>query len=461
MGKTVASDFYADPRIQQAKELLKSVVADHSKKITGVKAADPELKKSFDEQLKEFGQNRGGALYYPYLGSGIGNGALVELEDGSVKYDFITGIGVHYFGHSHPTVIGAQVEAAVANTTMNGHLQQNSDSAKLVKFLLQQANKNGAQLAHCFLTSSGAMANENALKICFQKRAPANRVLAFSKNFSGRTLAIAQITDKAAYRQGLPDTLKVDYLPFYCEGNHENSIETTTKILQELIYRYPGQHSCMIIEPIQGEAGSWVGNKEFFAKICEILKKNNISIFVDEVQTFGRTSELFAFQYFGLDQYADVVTIGKMSQVCATLFKEDHKPKPGLISQTFTSSSSAIRSGYAILSEMVENGYLGENGKINKMGNYFRNKLQELNKKYPGKIDGPYGVGAMIAMTLFKGDEEKNKKFTFKFYENGVLSFSAGGNPTRIRMLMPVGAVTEKDIDNVTAILEKTINEIE
>src|SRR5690606_20588693 len=140
MGKTVASAFYTDPRIQQAKELLKSVVADHSKKITGVKAADPELKTSYDEMLKEFGQNRGGALYYPYLGSGIGNGALVELEDGSVKYDFITGIGVHYFGHSHPTVIGAQVEAAVANTTMNGHLQQNSDSAKLVKFLINQAN---------------------------------------------------------------------------------------------------------------------------------------------------------------------------------------------------------------------------------------------------------------------------------------------------------------------------------
>jgi 4-aminobutyrate aminotransferase-like enzyme len=54
--------------------------------------------------LQEFAADRGGKLFYDYIGSGIGNGPLVELADGSVKYDFITGIGVHYFGHSHPGV---------------------------------------------------------------------------------------------------------------------------------------------------------------------------------------------------------------------------------------------------------------------------------------------------------------------------------------------------------------------
>ena len=43
----------------------------------------------------------------------------------------------------------------------------------------------------------------------------------------------------------------------------------------------------------------------------EILKQNNIAIFIDEIQTFGRTEELFAFQYFGLDDFVDVVTRGK------------------------------------------------------------------------------------------------------------------------------------------------------
>ena len=41
-------------------------------------------------------RSRGG--YYPYIGSGRGRGALVELIDGSVKWDMINGIGVHMFG---------------------------------------------------------------------------------------------------------------------------------------------------------------------------------------------------------------------------------------------------------------------------------------------------------------------------------------------------------------------------
>ena len=72
-------------------------------------------------------------MYYPYLGSGIGRGALVELADGSVKYDFITGIGVHYMGHNHPALLEAGVDAALTNTVMQGNLQQNVESARLVE----------------------------------------------------------------------------------------------------------------------------------------------------------------------------------------------------------------------------------------------------------------------------------------------------------------------------------------
>ena len=59
------------------------------------------------------------------------------------------------------------------------------------------------------------MANENALKAAFQKRFPANRVLAFEHGFAGRTLALSQVTDKPAYRKGLPETLAVDHIPFF------------------------------------------------------------------------------------------------------------------------------------------------------------------------------------------------------------------------------------------------------
>ena len=462
MGNTVATGFFQDPRIQEAKRLIGEAVEEHRKKITAVKPATPELVEGYQATLKKFGEQRGGALFYQYLGSGIGNGSLVELADGSVKYDFITGIGVHYMGHSNPAAINAQIEGSLSNTVMNGHLQQNVDSARLVDLLSTQACKNGAEVKNVFLTTSGAMACENAFKIIFQKRAPASRFFAFEKCFSGRTLGLAWVTDKAAYRQGLPKTLDVDHIPFYCESDHKGSIELAVAAMKKQIYRYPGAHAGFIMEMIQGENGSWVGNTEYFEALIKVCQEHNISVFVDEVQTFARTHELFAFQHFKLDKHVDVVSIGKNSQVCATFFKDDHKPKPGLISQTFTGAASQISASLWIVNEIVKGRYLGKGGKIEKMHQRLKGNLEKIAAKYPKKLSGPYGIGAMIAMTVLGGDEAKAKAFTYKLFDNGVLSFMAGGGTAaRVRFLVPVLAITMEDIDNACAIIEKTLTEME
>jgi 4-aminobutyrate aminotransferase-like enzyme len=461
MAKTIAQSFYEDPRIKEAKKLIAEALEEHQKKIQGMKPSSPELKVQYDELLKKFGEQRGGPLFYQYLGSGFGKGALVELADGSVKYDFITGIGVHFMGHSHPKIMEAQIDGALSNTVMNGHLQQNVDSAKLVNLMSSEACKNGAEIKNVFLSTSGAMANENAFKIIFQKRYPAARFFAFEKCFSGRTLGMAWVTDKAAYRQGLPKTLDVDYLPFYCSDDHKGSIENTVKVMKKAIGRFPGQHAGIILELIQGENGSWVGNTEFFEAIIKVCHENNISVLVDEVQTFARTHELFAFQHFKLDKLVDVVSIGKNSQVCATLFKDDHKPKAGLMSQTFTGSSSQIAASYAVIQEILKGEYLGPQGKIEKFHQRFRGHLEKMVQKHPKKISGPFGLGAMVAATFFGGDEAKCKAFTFKLFDNGVLSFMAGSSPTRVRFLMPILAVTMEDIDQVCALIDKTLSEME
>jgi acetylornithine/succinyldiaminopimelate/putrescine aminotransferase len=460
MSQTKATDFFNDPRIEQAKKLVNDALLEHSQKITAVKKADKDLVTSYDELLNSFGESRGAKVFYNYIGSGLGNGALVELADGSVKYDFITGIGVHYFGHSHPGVVNAQIDGAITNTTMSGNLQQNFDSPRLFKLILDQANKNGAGFEHLFMTSSGVMTAENALKMIFQKKHPASRVIAFEKCFMGRTLAVAAITDKAAYRKGLPHTLDVDYIPFYSEDDHQGSIDRAVNKLKELFTRYPGEHAAICLELIQGEAGYWVGHTDFFKAIIKECKAQNVSILVDEVQTFMRTKDIFAFQYFGLDKDVDIVNIGKNSQICATIYRNDHKPLPGLVSQTFTSSGSAIHASYFIINEVVNGDYLGENGKIEKMHNKFSGNLKAINQKHPDLLEGPYGIGAMVGMTLFKGDFAKSKDFTKALFDNGVLSFIAGSNPTRVRFLLPIGAVTENDIDEVCKIIETTLLEI-
>jgi len=97
--KLLAEAFGADARVLQAKALLADAARDHRGQITGPRPANPELARVQRADLERFAELRGGNLFYPYLGSGFGSGALVELADGSVKLDMICGIGVHYFGH--------------------------------------------------------------------------------------------------------------------------------------------------------------------------------------------------------------------------------------------------------------------------------------------------------------------------------------------------------------------------
>ena len=450
----IAEQFKNDPRIQEAKKLILDSLKDHQKKITQVRAPIKELELTYETLLNKFMEYRGGKLYFPYIGSGMGNGSLVELLDGSVKYDMISGIGSHFWGHHHPDIVEASLDASISNTVMQGHLQQNIDSLDLSHTLIQ-----ASKLDHCFLTSSGAMANENALKIAFQNKHPAHRILAFEKCFMGRTLTMSQITDKPAYREGLPLNIQVDYIPFYQWERPKESTEQAITTLKQLLARYPKKYAAMCFELVQGENGFYPGNRDFFIAIMKILKEQGIAVIIDEVQTFGRTSALFAYQHFNLEEFVDIVTIGKLSQVCATLFRKEFKTRPGLLSQTFTSSTAAIRVGQFIIKSLINDHYYGSDGKIAHIHTRFTHNLKEIEKRHPQLIRGPYGIGAMIAFTPLDGEFDTVTRFIHKLFHAGVISFFAGNKPTRARFLLPIGALTPHDIDQVTAIVEQALVE--
>jgi len=302
------------------------------------------------------------------------------------------------------------------------------------------------------------MANENALKIIYQKKAPAYRILAFERCFMGRTLTLTQVTDKPQFREGMPSNFYVDYIPFYDWRDPKGSTEQAVICLEKHLNRYPGAHACMCFEPIQGEAGSYPGTREFFTALMNTLRANKIAIFVDEIQTFGRTDHLFAFQHFGLEEYIDVVTCGKLMHACATLFSLKFCPKPGLIAQTFITATSSIRIACTIIKSLLEDGYLGLNGKNMQIRKHLVEHLQNLVNKYPNKIEGPFGHGLMIACTPFRGEKEKVVSFAKALFDAGIITFTAGNHPTRLRFLVPPGSITYEDISSAMAIFEKTLN---
>lgn len=460
MPDLAAKGLAADARVAEAKRLLREALRDAQASLTGIRPADPARKQAYAEMLQRFAGLRGASLYYPYLGSGIGRGPLVELADGSVKYDFITGIGVHYLGHNHPSLLEAGVDAALENTVMQGNLQQNAASEDLLRSLIDAANRRGARMAHGFITSSGAMANENALKMLFQKKFPARRLLAFEHNFAGRTLALSQVTDKFQYRAGLPETLDVDYVPFYDWADPEGSTQRALETLRAHLARHPGAHACMIFELIQGEGGGYLpGDAKFFRALMNACRAAKVAVLMDEIQTFGRTSELFAFQHFGLDEFVDAVTLGKLTQACATLVSAEYQPKPGLVSQTFTAPSVSIRAALVILRLIEADGLLGKDGKIMRLSRCFTGLLENLAHRRPDLAQGPYGLGGMIAFTPLGGDPDKAARFLKNLFEAGVIGFIAGSKPARARFLLPVGAVEESDIEAVFPVIERVLVE--
>lgn len=447
----------SDPRVAEAKRLIAEAVAEHSSKLGAARPADGAREEEYQALLDRLGVARGGPPFWPYLSSGLGNGPFVELANGSVKLDFISGIGVHGCGHSSPAMIEAAIDAALEDTVMQGNLQQHPPSVKMCEALIRLATEGGAKIDHCLLSTSGAMANENALKIAMHHNAPADRVIAFDNAFAGRTFAMASLTDRPNYRAGLPLAIAVDYLPYRDPDNPKRSLRWAVDELHRLLNRHPGRYAAFWAEPIAGEGGYYPGSGEFFRALCEPLREAGVPIIFDEVQTFARTSRPYAFQHFGLDEFADIVTIGKITQVCATLYGEAFKPKAPILSQTFTGSSSSIATGLAMLDQLQNNGCFAEDGQNIQRHRYFSDGLNRLAEKYSGLVRGPYGEGMMIAFTPGDGTFDHAKRLMMIMYEEGLLGFVCGSNPTRVRFLPPPATTTNDHIDAALQLLDQSL----
>jgi acetylornithine aminotransferase len=89
----------------------------------------------------------------------------------------------------------------------------------------------------------------------------------------------------------------------------------------------------------------------------------------------------------------------------------------------------------------------------------FLSHLERIAAAHPGWVKGPYGEGVMIAFTPMDGAEATVKKLLSALFEAGVISFMCGANPTRIRFLPAVGAITDNEIDAVCQILERVLSD--
>ncbi len=445
-------------RIDEHLNLLFSEILLAQQEFSQLREPDLDKLDLIPQKLKEYEEVRGRGFFFPLIASGRGHGPFSELIDGSIKYDLINSIGVNLLGHSHPLLIRASLEAATMDTNMVGNLHLYEDPINLSKAIVDSVK--GSNLKHFWFSGSGSFANDNALKMIWQKSEGRTRVLALEKCFAGRSIATQDITHNADYRKGMPTSLNVDHFKIHDSQDLNEQIKKTLENLEELYAVNGKEYCCISLELVQGEGGFNTYHRDLYIEIFNWARSKKLFIWVDEIQSFGRTGQLFAFQTFGLDEYPDVVTVGKALQVCGTIFSNELNPKPGLIAGTFQGSLSSIKAGLKILKYLTMGNFLGPNGRVVKIRETFDKGLNDLaSKRNDGFFHSSTGIGLMFAFQVKDGEKDFTANYIKALFKNGIICFSCGKDPYKIRFLLPL-SITDAHIEEIFSILDKTATEL-
>jgi acetylornithine/succinyldiaminopimelate/putrescine aminotransferase len=219
----------------------------------------------------------------------------VYLFDASGKkyIDLISGISVSNVGHRHPAVIKAikdQTDKYLHLMVYGEYIQ--SPQVKLAGFLAQLLPEN---LSNCYFVNSGSEAVEGALKLAKRYTGRKN-IVAFKNAYHGSTHGSLSVIGDERYQTPFGPLLPgITHLVF-------NSTEALSAITSET--------ACVIIEPVQGEAGIIVATQEFLSALRNRCNETGTLLIFDEIQTgMGRTGTMFAFEKFNI--IPDILLLAK------------------------------------------------------------------------------------------------------------------------------------------------------
>ena len=339
------------------------------------------------------------------------NDVYLYDEKGTQYLDLYGGHAVISIGHSHPVYVNALTNQ-LQKIGFYSNAVQNPLQMKLADRLEELS---GCKNYALFMCSSGAEANENALKLASFHTNKAT-VIAFDNSFHGRTSACVAATDNPKIVAPLNAQQQVRFLPL---GDLE-SVENTLK----------SEPICaIIIECIQGVGGLDESSTNFYKGLELLCKKYNTVLIADEVQSgFGRTGEFFAFQKHGITPHIISMAkgMGNGFPVGGILIHPSIKASFGLLGTTFGGNHLACVASLAVL-DVLESENLMQNAK--EMSAYFTEKA----KKIP-QLKKLKGRGLMLGLEFDFPVATLRKKLLFDQF----LFTGSSKNPNLIRILPPL-----------------------
>lgn len=353
-------------------------------------------------------------------------------ENGVEYLDLYSGHGVISIGHTQPHYV-AKVKEQLDNIGFYSNAIQNPLQVELAQKLGELSGYDDYSL---FLCSSGAEANENALKLASFHNGK-SRVIAFDNSFHGRTSAAVAVTDNKKIVAPINAQQVVTFLPL-------NQIDLVETELQK------GDVCTVIIEGIQGVGGLDEGTTEFFQALEKLCKQYEAVLILDEVQSgYGRSGKFFAHQYHNIK--ADIICLAKGMgngfPIGGILIAPHFKASYGLLGTTFGGSHLACAAGIAVL-DVIKSEKLMDN--VNAVSEYFMKAIQQVPEIIKVK-----GKGLMLGVEFDFDVSALRKKM---IVEKHIFTGSAN-NKNLLRILPPL-TITTAAIDTFITALKESLAEL-
>lgn len=350
-------------------------------------------------------------------------------------------------GNKYLDFIGGWAVCSLGHSPISIHKVLKKQSKKLINSSPSFYNEpmlNYAQLLisntvfdKVWFGNSGAEVNEAAIKLARKygkiSKGGAFEVITTTNSFHGRTLALMRATGKE-YWKDIFSPMPSGFV--HAEFNNIEDIKS--KITPKTV--------AIMIEPVQGEGGVNPGTKDYIKALRELCSKEDILLIFDEVQTgFGRTGELFAYEYYGVKP--DIVTLAKgigggfpLSAILTT--KELDIFSKGDQGGTFGGQQLAMAVGIGVLEEFLNSNILDN---VKSSSEYIFQKLNLIKDRY--NISNIRGVGLLIGFDL---PDNRGGEVVDQCLRNGLIINTPRENV--IRFIPPL-IVSKKDIDSMIKIL--------
>ena len=348
-------------------------------------------------------------------------GVYVYDQKGTKYLDLYGGHAVISIGHGHRTY-KRMLRKQLHRIGFYSNAVQNPLQEKLSAEINRQSGCTDYEL---FMCSSGAEANENALKLA-SFHTGKSRVIAFDNAFHGRTSAAVAATDNKNIQAPLNNQQQVDFIAF----NDADALE------KELVM---GDVCAVIFEAIQGVGGLDEPTAAFVAQMETLCESHQTCLIADEVQSgFGRSGDFFAFQKYNINPHIISIAkgMGNGFPVGGILVNPVIKAKYGLLGTTFGGNHLACSASLAVL-QVLEKEKLYDHAKA--MGEYFVAKAKELSFVKTIK-----GRGLMLGLEFENEVGALRKELIFKHR-----IFTGGSsNKNLIRILPPLN-IKQKHLDQL------------